>query len=113
MPIPTARPRPGSVGAMTEEPIHESPEEFVEDFAEEHADEPGDAFDTESQDRPDEPGEPAAGSTDGTESTGHPAVDEVLRSLDAIGDAPVDEHVAVFEQAHDQLRRTLSGAGDE
>lgn len=45
--------------------------------------------------------------------TGHPAVDEVLRSLDALGDAPVDEHVAVFEQAHEQLRRTLQGAGDE
>lgn len=46
-------------------------------------------------------------------ATGHPAVDEVMRSLEALGDAPVDEHVAVFEQAHEQLRRTLQGAGDE
>jgi hypothetical protein len=45
--------------------------------------------------------------------TGHPAVDEVLRSLGALDGAPVDEHVAVFEQAHEQLRRTLSGAGDD
>jgi hypothetical protein len=45
--------------------------------------------------------------------TGHPAVDEVLRSLGVLDGAPVDEHVAVFEQAHEQLRRTLSGAGDE
>ncbi len=45
--------------------------------------------------------------------TGHPAVDEVLRSLSTLDDAPVDEHVAVFEQAHEELRRTLSGAGDD
>ena len=45
--------------------------------------------------------------------TGHPAVDEVLRSLDALDSEPVDAHVAVFEQAHEQLRRTLSGAGDD
>lgn len=46
-------------------------------------------------------------------STGHPAVDEVLRSLDDLDGRPVDEHVAAFEQAHEVLRRTLSGAGDE
>lgn len=45
--------------------------------------------------------------------TGHPAVDEVLRSLSTLDDVPVDEHVAVFEQAHEELRRTLSGAGDD
>ena len=45
--------------------------------------------------------------------TGHPAVDEVLRSLGALDGTPVDEHVAVFEQAHEQLRRTLAGAGDD
>jgi hypothetical protein len=46
------------------------------------------------------------------ESTGHPAVDEVLRSLERLDDQPVSEHVAVFEQAHETLRRTLSDAGD-
>lgn len=45
--------------------------------------------------------------------TGHPAVDEVLRSLNALDGTPVDEHVATFEQAHEELRRTLSGAGDD
>lgn len=45
--------------------------------------------------------------------TGHPAVDEVLRSLSTLDDLPVDEHVAVFERAHEELRRTLSGAGDD
>lgn len=46
-------------------------------------------------------------------STGHAAVDEVLRSLQTLDAKPVDEHVAVFEDAHEQLRRTLSGAGDD
>jgi hypothetical protein len=45
--------------------------------------------------------------------TGHPAVDEVLRSLDALEGRPVDEHVAAFEDAHEQLRRALSSAGDD
>jgi hypothetical protein len=46
-------------------------------------------------------------------ATGHPAVDEVLRSLDALEGRPVDEHVAAFEQAHGSLRRALSDAGDD
>lgn len=45
--------------------------------------------------------------------TGHPAVDEVLRSLEGLDARPVDEHVAAFEQAHDVLRRALSDAGDD
>lgn len=47
------------------------------------------------------------------EATGHPAVDEVLRSLDELDGRPVDEHVAIFEQAHDRLRQALSGATDD
>lgn len=47
------------------------------------------------------------------ETTGHPAVDEVLRSLDDLESRPVDEHVAVFEEAHESLRRALSSAGDD
>jgi hypothetical protein len=50
---------------------------------------------------------------DGPESTGHPAVDEVLRSLEDLESRPVDEHVAAFEEAHDRLRRALSDAGDD
>jgi hypothetical protein len=46
-------------------------------------------------------------------ATGHPAVDEVLRSLDALAGRPVDEHVAAFEEAHESLRRALSDAGDD
>ncbi|MEO5665776.1 MAG: hypothetical protein ABIR39_21105 [Nocardioides sp.] len=40
-------------------------------------------------------------------STGVAAVDAVLASVQAVDDRPVAEHVAVFEQAHDQLRRAL------
>ena len=46
-------------------------------------------------------------------ATGHPAVDEVLRSLDDLEGRPVDEHVAAFEEAHESLRRALSNAGDD
>ena len=41
------------------------------------------------------------------ETTGDPAVDQVLADVAAVADAPVSTHVAVFERAHDQLRRAL------
>jgi hypothetical protein len=44
--------------------------------------------------------------------TGHPAVDEVIRSLQGLEARPVSEHVAVFEVAHESLRGVLSGAGE-
>jgi hypothetical protein len=52
---------------------------------------------------------PDAVSSDGWEAptTGVAAVDAVLASVQALDDRPVAEHVAVFEQAHDQLRRAL------
>ncbi len=40
-------------------------------------------------------------------TTGVVEVDAVLASLDGLADAPVVEHVAVFEQAHERLRRAL------
>jgi hypothetical protein len=52
-------------------------------------------------------------SAPGRVATGHPAVDEVLRSLDGLEARPVDEHVNAFERAHEVLRRALSDAGDE
>jgi hypothetical protein len=45
--------------------------------------------------------------------TGNDAVDRVLESLDALDDTPVDEHVAVFERAHEQLRAALDSPRDE
>ena len=44
--------------------------------------------------------------------TGVAAVDEVLAGLDGLEDRPVSEHVAVFEQAHQRLRRVLDGNPD-
>ncbi|MGY2874879.1 hypothetical protein ACVW00_002069 [Marmoricola sp. URHA0025 HA25] len=57
--------------------------------------------------------EPEAVEPSAPVATGHPAVDEVLRSLDDLDGRPVDEHVAAFEQAHDRLRRALSDAADD
>lgn len=45
--------------------------------------------------------------------TGHPQVDEVLASLDGLDDRPVDEHVAVFERAHDALRGALDARPED
>lgn len=50
------------------------------------------------------------------ESTGVEAVDRVLAEVAALADSPLDQHVHVFERAHDQLRRALDarpdGSGD-
>jgi hypothetical protein len=43
----------------------------------------------------------------GDQGTGIAEVDAVLASLDGLADQPVAGHVAVFEQAHDRLRRAL------
>lgn len=68
-------------------------------MSEQEAAQPRDGSD---QERPDEASE-----------TGNPAVDEVLRSLRDLPDRPVDEHVEVFERAHETLRRTLNDAGQQ
>ncbi len=39
-------------------------------------------------------------------------VDQVLDQVAALGDRPVDEHVSVFERAHEQLRRALDARPD-
>lgn len=44
--------------------------------------------------------------------TGDPAVDAVLDQLADVEGTPVDEHVAVFERAHEQLRRALDAPSD-
>lgn len=44
--------------------------------------------------------------------TGVEEVDAVLASVDDLEGLPVDEHVAVFEGAHEQLRRALDGQPD-
>jgi hypothetical protein len=47
------------------------------------------------------------------ESTGLASVDAVVRDVEALEERPVDEHVAVFEQAHEELRRSLDASPDE
>jgi hypothetical protein len=41
--------------------------------------------------------------------TGVEEVDDVLASLQALDDSPVEQHPAVFERAHDRLRQALDG----
>lgn len=43
-------------------------------------------------------------------STGVAAVDAVMEAVTALEDQPLEEHVAAFESAHDQLRRALDAA---
>ena len=43
-------------------------------------------------------------------TTGNPQVDAVLESLEVLPELPVEEHVAVFETAHAELRSALSSA---
>ena len=40
-------------------------------------------------------------------ATGVTAVDDVLAAVEALDGRPVEDHVAVFEQAHERLRRAL------
>jgi len=97
-----------------EEPVVETDEAV--DEAPEHGAETPEERATREDELLAEEADPGVGlprDEDGGVQTGHPAVDEVLRSLGALDGTPVDEHVAVFEQAHEQLRRTLSSAGDD
>lgn len=52
------------------------------------------------------------GQTEAEELTGHPLVDEVLETMRGLQDRPVEEHVAIFEAAHEKLRATLTDAGE-
>lgn len=44
--------------------------------------------------------------------TGRPDVDEVLAAVEELQDRPIEEHVGVFETAHERLRRALDGPAD-
>jgi hypothetical protein len=65
---------------------------------------------TEDQDptvtEPDPGPDPAADSV----RTGVLEVDEVIAAVEQLEDRPIEEHVGVFETAHDQLRRALDTA---
>lgn len=48
----------------------------------------------------------------GAMRTGDESVDAVLDEVAQLGERPVDEHVGVFERAHEQLRRALDAQPD-
>lgn len=48
----------------------------------------------------------------GSVRTGVADVDEVLADVESLADRPVEEHAAVFEQAHERLRRALDAPAD-
>lgn len=56
--------------------------------------------------------QPGQAELDGNPETGVPVVDEVLRSLQGLEGRAVGEHVAVFEHAHERLRRALDAVND-
>ena len=47
------------------------------------------------------------------EHTGVARVDAVIDRVSELTDRPVDEHLAVFEAAHDELRRSLDAPPDD
>lgn len=47
-----------------------------------------------------------------TPRTGNATVDEVLEELDGLADLPLEDHVPVFERAHEKLRSALDGPRD-
>jgi hypothetical protein len=47
---------------------------------------------------------------DAPAGTGNERVDDVVRSLDSLEGRPAEEHVAVFEAAHRELRDALSSS---
>ena len=47
------------------------------------------------------------------ERTGNPAVDAVIESVEDLRERPLEEHAAVFEAAHDRLRRALDPTGPD
>ncbi|QMU71886.1 hypothetical protein [Streptacidiphilus sp. P02-A3a] len=46
---------------------------------------------------------------DGVEETGVAGVDAALARLEGLAEVPSEEHAAVFEAVHEQLRQTLAG----
>ena len=56
---------------------------------------------------------PARMANRGGQEAGHAEVDDVLGTLSGLDEAPVSEHVAVFESAHERLRAALADAGND
>jgi hypothetical protein len=76
-----------------------------------HYDRCGQHVDIEGLRPPRSPRSMSEGATEHT--TGLASVDTVVESVAALEDRPVEEHVAVFEGAHERLRRALDDAPGE
>jgi hypothetical protein len=93
--------------------MDEAPDERPDDAAEDAAEDGASPADVEVPDAPPADGAEGPDDAEGSDrAASHPAVNEVLRSLERLDDLPVEEHVAVFEEAHEELRRTLTDARD-
>ena len=93
------RPPTGSVHAMTDDDFGGDVEAVADDSPN------GDAVAELQSEVSDEP---EAGVT-----TGVQVVDDVLGTLEGLGDQPVEEHLPIFEAAHEQLRGALDGTDGE
>jgi hypothetical protein len=45
--------------------------------------------------------------------TGEPVVDDAMKRLDDLTDAPVSDHVGVFDEAHRKLQDALADLDEE
>jgi hypothetical protein len=54
--------------------------------------------------------QPGAAPVPGAVETGVPEVDQVIAAVEELEERPIEEHVGVFQAAHDQLRRALDPA---
>lgn len=77
--------RPGSLGAMDDQP--EQPAQSAQ-------------FGGAGED-------PTVAADEAPVRTGVARVDEVLAAVEELEERPIEEHVGVFETAHDELRRAL------
>ena len=68
---------------------------------------------TEDRDfRADDDGSVESGAPDPVR-TGVPRIDAVLEAVEELEGRPVDEHVVVFEHAHEELRRALDASSPD
>jgi hypothetical protein len=81
----------------TQEQGREQDLELGQELGQEHGEELREATGTEEA--PHEAGEATR--------TGVPAVDRVLADVERLDQAPLEEHLAAFERAHDDLRSAL------
>ena len=66
-----------------------------------------------SLDEPDTEDSTSEADLRGPTTTGVSAVDEVIADVDRLHEAPLEEHLEVFERAHESLRAALDAQPDD